>query len=150
MYLSRLSISQVNSLHAPSLVFLGRQLSSQEGCRPHGKDAGLTGRLQTSCQCCDLCGRLAAFPQGLQHCWETCSQIYKIVGQNRPVFKFINSLLKQRQILYQIYLFLEHRIYKVHEIYKVHIFMLKYKKLNKQLNELISLDKAQTAWHQSA
>ena len=27
--------------------------------------------------------------------------------------------------------------------------MLKYKKLNKQVNELISLDKTQTAWHES-
>ena len=38
----------------------------------------------------------------------------------------------------------------LHEIYKVHNFMLKYKKLNKQVNELISLDKTQTARHQSA
>ena len=47
------------------------------------------------------------------------SRIYNIVSPNRPVFKLINSLLKQRQISCQTYLFLQHKIHKVHEIYKV-------------------------------
>ena len=98
MYLSRLGVSQVYSLHAPSLAFLGRQLPSwgiitfpgrlqpsQECCSPPEKAVSLPLRLWPFCETCSLPGRPAAFSGGLQPFWEcnyTPGKVIALLGRH--------------------------------------------------------------------